>query len=226
MNEQLKKYIPVVEFLGKALGPAYEIVLQNVAGEGRIVAIANGSVSGRKIGSPLTDLALQFLNEKTYASIPFKTNYAGIGHGGRPLSSSTYFIKDSSGSIIGMLCINFDKSKVVHLKEQVERLQTSVGELAKAIEPETKESPELVENVSAPLHDLITRIASTVGNCDPSIPLNRYSSEEKLQVVHVLKNKGVFRIKGGVSETANILDVSEATIYRYIKHCQMQDEEK
>ncbi|MFP3381633.1 helix-turn-helix domain-containing protein, partial [Bacillus sp. SIMBA_069] len=35
-------------------------------------------------------------------------------------------------------------------------------------------------------------------------------------VVKILNEKGAFLLKGGVSEVAKYLDVSEATIYRYL----------
>ncbi|MCI8884947.1 MAG: hypothetical protein HFG87_03075, partial [Dorea sp.] len=47
-SNSLQQYITVVEFLGKTLGPDYEVVLQDLNPEHQaIVAIANGHISGR-----------------------------------------------------------------------------------------------------------------------------------------------------------------------------------
>ena len=60
----LKPFISLVEFLGQALGPTYEIVLHDLKDpDHSIVAIANGDLSGRSIGGPLTDLALKLLQQ-------------------------------------------------------------------------------------------------------------------------------------------------------------------
>ena len=40
---------------------------------------------------------------------------------------------------------------------------------------------------------------------------------EKKEVVDALNDRGVFLLKGVVSEVASRLDVSEQTIYRYLK---------
>ena len=51
----LQQYVTIVEFLGKTLGPDYEIVLQDLNPEHQaIVAIVNGHISGRRVGGPLT----------------------------------------------------------------------------------------------------------------------------------------------------------------------------
>ena len=49
----LKQYTKLVEFLGLVLGPTYEITLIDVHGkQSSIVAIVNGSISGRDLDSP------------------------------------------------------------------------------------------------------------------------------------------------------------------------------
>ena len=48
------------------------------------------------------------------------------------------------------------------------------------------------------------------------IPLERLTQEEKIGIVRNLDNKGVFMIKGAVGILAKRLDVSQASLYRYI----------
>ena len=68
MNKHiLQQYTVIVDFLGKTLGPDYEVVLQDLDPKHQaIVAIANGHVSGRTVGSPLTNTALHLLSSKIY----------------------------------------------------------------------------------------------------------------------------------------------------------------
>jgi len=40
---------------------------------------------------------------------------------------------------------------------------------------------------------------------------------EKKQIIKELNEKGIFRIKGGIAEVCRHLQISEATLYRYLK---------
>ena len=58
-------YMKLVEFLGVVLGPSYEIVLYDLRREDKsIIAIANGHISGRSVGAPLTESALRSIVKK------------------------------------------------------------------------------------------------------------------------------------------------------------------
>lgn len=60
-NTILEQYKILVDFLGKALGPDYEIVLHDITSEpGQIIAIANSHISDRTIGNPIGLLGINF----------------------------------------------------------------------------------------------------------------------------------------------------------------------
>ena len=119
----LNQFTKLVEFLGKVLGPDYEIVLHDLTDTRcSIVAIANGHVSGRSIGAPLTNLGLKVLTMGSYKNSDYLINYNGASRTNRVLRSSTMFLKDDNGEIVGMLCINFDDSKYVALSEEILKL--------------------------------------------------------------------------------------------------------
>ena len=74
----LQSYIPVVEGLGNYLGEGYEIILHNLQSlEHSVMQIVNGYHSGRKVGAPITDLALAMLaqieSSKDHSAISHKT---------------------------------------------------------------------------------------------------------------------------------------------------------
>ena len=69
-NLILQHYIKLTEFLGKALGPDYEVALHDLTRKDRsIIAIANNYISGREVGAPLTNMALSSLRDKSYERI-------------------------------------------------------------------------------------------------------------------------------------------------------------
>lgn len=65
MTDLLYSYKTTVKFLGSVLGPDYEVVLQDLSNINHsVIAIENGHISGRTIGSPLTSAVFQMLSSK------------------------------------------------------------------------------------------------------------------------------------------------------------------
>ena len=80
MTEQLLlHYTRLVEFLGHVLGPDYEIILHEILPEqSRVAAIANGGISGRDVGAPITNAALRMIMQKQYESNNYIINYKNL----------------------------------------------------------------------------------------------------------------------------------------------------
>ena len=118
--EQLTRFTHLVEFLGMTLGPDYEIVLHEIDRPTPcVVAIANGQISGRTVGAPLTNVALDIIANKAYVEENWKMNYRGVSASGRLLRCSTFFIKNEQNELVGLLCINFDDSRFRALSSSV-----------------------------------------------------------------------------------------------------------
>ena len=123
MNPIIEQYKVLVDYLGKALGPNYEIVLHDLTeGSYSVVAIANGCNSNRRIGSPITQKALSFIQEGLYLTSDYQIGYPGLTHEQAETISSTMFIKDPSGNLIGLLCINYNTKQSHEIMEQVSSL--------------------------------------------------------------------------------------------------------
>ena len=121
-NLILQHYIKLTEFLGKALGPDYEVALHDLTRKDRsIIAIANNYISGREVGAPLTNMSLSILRDKSYEHTDYHLHYYSINVNGKDLRSSTFFIKDS-GKLIGLLCINFDDSRYRAISDHILKL--------------------------------------------------------------------------------------------------------
>lgn len=111
ISPALRPFIPLVDFLGELLGHDTEVVLQDVQDFSHsVVAIANGHVSGRSVGSPATDLVLRIWQNHEFDHRNYLVHYAGYTREGRPIVSSTFFLRNTQDQVIGFLCINFDNS--------------------------------------------------------------------------------------------------------------------
>ena len=62
MEPIMKEYCELVGFLGKVLGQDYEIILHDLSNmDHSVIAVANGHVSGRRIGSPMNENGLRLI---------------------------------------------------------------------------------------------------------------------------------------------------------------------
>lgn len=218
-NELVERYIPMVDFIAEILGENCEVVLHNITNpEHSIIAIRNNHISGRKVGGPLTDLSLQILKGKHYAKQDFICNYKANAKNRKILRSSSYFIKDETNEIIGMLCVNIDITAMIETRNFLNKMIQTQGEKAKGIinEADTDvHASDPFENLEESIDDVLTSIVKKVLSNSPVSP-DRMSPDEKIDVVRELNEKGVFLLKGGVAEVAKHLETSETTIYRYL----------
>ncbi|MDN5332367.1 MAG: hypothetical protein PWP45_1592 [Tepidanaerobacteraceae bacterium] len=214
-GELLKNFIPIVDFIAGIAGPFCEVVLHDVSNvESSIVAIKNNHISGRQVGGPLTDLGLKLLKEKAYKEKDYLLNYPAKTKDGKVLRSSTFFIKDDNGDIVGMLCVNIDLSGAYAAKRFLEDFIMGINGASKEQSTVT-DNKELPEHLTISLEDLMhSLIEQTVAEVE--VPPERMSPQEKMWVVHRLSEKGVFLLKGAVAEVAKCLKTSENTIYRYL----------
>ena len=107
LHPNLQAALQLVEGIFQMLGSRYEVILHDLSHvESSIVALA-GDVTHRKIGGPVTNYLLQLL-QKYGDSAPNSINYRNVTTDGRILRSSTIFIRDENGHIVGSLCINQD----------------------------------------------------------------------------------------------------------------------
>ncbi|WP_026395385.1 helix-turn-helix transcriptional regulator [Acetobacterium malicum] len=214
----LKQYSILVDFLGKSLGPDYEVALHDIGYDtNSIVAISNGNISGRTIGAPMTDLALSIVSDKSYRNSNYKINYKGISKELRILRSSTMFIKDETDELVGLLCINFDNKKYVDISNQVLSLCQPDNLIEQNVTYESINS--LLDDESESFSGSVAELTETVLNkilADKNIPIDRLTQSERLDIIDVLNKKGIFMLKGAVSEVANQLRCSDPSIYRYL----------
>lgn len=219
MNEVLLRYYKsLVEFLGKALGPQYEIVLHVITSENDsyIGAIANGEVSGRTLNSGITDLGKKIIQDKEYLRRDYLLNYVGKTADGKEFSSSTYFIKDENGELLGLLCFNFDTTKHKLIAQEILQLANIKLPISKMAAENQDE--EYVEYFPSSIQDIIYN-AIDFDMLQPNVKLTK---EKKISIIKELNDKNVFQVKGAVQEVSNALKISEASVYRYLSLVQRE----
>lgn len=206
----LKSYIPIVEGISKTFGKNCEVVLHDFSKmQSSIVSIENGHVTGRSVGSPMTEVGLKAVRKGNIKDNII--NYTGKSLEGRVLKSSTMFIKDENDEVLGCLCINFDLSELVVAKKVIDNItKTEVSETEKS-------SDESGNRVNDVLIDIVKNTLEEMGK-----PVAYMGKEEKVNIVKKLDNQGAFLIKGAIDYVAKVLCVSRYTIYNYLDEIRVE----
>jgi predicted transcriptional regulator YheO len=225
LRPEFGPYLGLLGFLSDLLGPGTEIVLHDTSDLSRsIVALANGQITGRSVGGPATDLVLKILQNREYRERDYLANYLAESNTGVMFRSSTFFIRDADGEIIGMLCLNIDDSPLIQARDLLTILTSTTGLLKATGEPGDdrgrdvatarldRPTERLSTNVDELTLDSVARIVAA-----QSVEPQRMTQDEKMGVVRELERSGVFLLKGAVAQVAVALGTSEPTVYRYVK---------
>ncbi len=207
MHKLLETYLPMVDFIADCMGENTEVVLHDLTDWHKsVVAIRNGHISGREVGSPITDLSLDILKTASFEQLPYMANYQGMSKNGHQLKSSTYFIKDETGAMVGMLCVNMDFHALTEAHAQLSTLISALGVQSRGgiTENFTMNVGELVQ---ANLKRICPNLEDLVG---------KMNQKDKLEIVEKLDDLGTFLVKGSIGCVAENLGVSVPTIYRYL----------
>lgn len=197
----LKSTENIVDGIAAMYGEHTEVLLHSLdRNNPSIVKIANGHVTGRNIGAPITDFALFKLKKGQDIS----DSYVTKTNSGKTLRSITTVIRNSADIPIGLLCINTDMDAPL---QSVLRIMLS--ENLSGSEPVN--SPEnFARNIDESLQTTLDKISAEVKANDQIPP-----SKKNREIVTQLYDLGVFELKDSIQIAAKRLDISVHTIYRY-----------
>ncbi|MDR6714870.1 putative transcriptional regulator YheO [Pseudomonas hunanensis] len=197
--------------IGSVAGRNMEILLHDLEQpEQSVVAIVNGHLSGRVVGSPILAAPEQDQGFKALMR-------AGQKHGcepvvlpdypttlkGRTLRSATAILRDSEGQPFASLCVNVDNSGLDAALEFLQQLQP-VG-------------VSQVSSVPDEPADMTVLMAEIIDNALNSAGHGRMNKQAKVEAVRVMQERGLFIVKGGVEKAAAALGVTRYTVYNYLE---------
>ncbi|EKZ9200208.1 PAS domain-containing protein [Vibrio vulnificus] len=204
-REALKSYYRLADTIADLIGPHCEVVIHSFESlENSVVKIVNGHHTGRKIGSPITDLGLRMWSrfEKTGEVSPksYFTNSAD----GSLLKSTTCVLDGPNKKPIGMLCINMN-------------LSFPFPEIIKTLLPQCTSANSLVhENFSNNANDVIQQaLASAISEIENNTSVTA-KGRNKAIVRHLFEN-GIFELKETTTQISESLGISRQAIYKFIR---------
>ena len=196
MNREIMSIGQAVSLL---LYPHAEVVVHDLKA-GRIVAIFN-SFSKRKVGDESLLEELKGLKEIPDVFPPyFQTSWDG-----RKLRSVSATLRDAKGKAIGLLCINLDISKWEELRHFISGWLEGVSGKER---PEALFKDDWRDKINAYVADYLRHEGVTI---------QVLSKDKKKNLISSLHREGAFQAKNAAAYIADVLGISRATIYNYLK---------
>ena len=203
----LESYSSMLDGLSTYLGSPYEISLHSLEDyHHSVIKICNGYHSGRTVGAPITDLALNMLkrvNDNDFSAIGEYTSYSVINDSGERLKSSTIPIFGENHRLIGLLCINLYLD--LPASEFMQSfLSTNSGDVQKE-----RFNSSLSDSISV----VVLEVKAQIMHDGTIHPTNKNK-----EIIRVLYDRGIFDIKDSVSQVAEILGISKNTVYLHLSN--------
>lgn len=207
IHHKIDALVPVADAIHATIGAYSEVVIHDITRPDQSIVYIAGNVTNRQIGAPLTDLVLENVR-KHGNECEDVLNYGTTTRDGKTLRSSTTFIRDDDGQVIGCLCINIDITPMLSWRYFLEKsLAVETGSIRETFS----------SDVSEALNGIIKGILETY-----HVPVASLPREEKLVIITQLDDKGVFLVKGAIDQVAYALGVSRYSIYNYLEEVRSQ----
>ena len=193
--------IRTADILVEMFGANCEVAVHDFSNLESSLIHLSGTLTGRSIGSPITDLVLEQLQKKVVTDY---ANYKTVSPKGSVMKSSTVFLKNQKNEVLGALCINFDISNMMQMEGVLKDFIT--------FEEDKQQKESFHKDVHEVIHSM-TQQALDKYYKPPAL----LETDEKVEVIRELEAKGAFLIKGATEYVASVLGVSKFTIYNYLQ---------
>lgn len=192
------------------LGKESEVVLHDLSQPEKSIIFIAGELTDRELGGPITDVGLKRLrNENNPDDV---LNYKNELEDGRVLKSSTMFVTDDDGHVLGCLCINYNITNLYMVENTIKNFCA----LERRDKTDNENTESQHEIFADDINDVMEKMLSNSLK-EVEIPIPYMEKEDKIKVIEYLDKKGAFMIKGAVDHAAEKLNVSRYTIYNYLK---------
>lgn len=212
----LESYKQVIDGLGEYLGTGYEIILHNLGSyDHSVIAIQNGHYTGRKVGAPITNIALDMLESIKKNSSNDSITYFTTNRDGKPMKSTTIAIRGEKNKVIGLLCINFylDIPFSALLNDYTSHCKDDSPIEGKSTASAKIVAEEFSENSTDLIYHLINITREQIYT-DNSVS----SANKNKAIIQALFDKGVFDFKDAVQLVAEKLNISKNTVYLHLRN--------
>lgn len=193
----LEPHLPVCEAIAALFAPLAEVAVHDIRRD-RVVGIWN-PISERKVGdrSLIDELPPYSADARVIGPYP------KVLADGRAVTSVSVVLHNAKGMPRGLLCINFDRSP----------LDGTIDLLVRFAAPVEDRLPELFDR------DWREQILLVIDEeCrSRSLHRDRLTREQRLDLIRVLDQRGLFATRNAATHAARALGVSRTTVYALLK---------
>jgi predicted transcriptional regulator YheO len=193
----------IVTAIGRMFPGLCEVVLHDLRDPEHAIRAIENNLSGREIGDPATELGIARIQDPDYPSVI--QNYPNRFPDGRPAKSTSIGIKNSAGTYVAAVCLNLDVSLFATVAQSLQNL----------VRTDEQDEP-LTEHLRArtveELRSLVDKFAAARGQTPRSL-----GAAAKKELVRSLKEEGFLDVKHSVPVLTDLLGVSRATVYNYVR---------
>ncbi len=218
---QVDFYTRLAHAIATQFGTNCEVVVHDLETEDperSIVAIENGHVTGRSVGDGPSHVVLEAAKAGKLHKLDDRLGYLTKTNDGRILRSTTVFIRNDEGAVVGILGINYD---ITIISAAAKTLNGLTGSPEKASEDANEPEPEpIVKNVADLLDDLIEQSVALVGK-----PAALMSKDERVRAIGYLNDTGAFLITKSGPKVCKYFGISKYTLYSYLDEAKAASEE-
>lgn len=206
----------LIKMIAAQFGSNCEVVLHDLTKDydHSIVAIENNHITQRNIGDSGTNLGLEILRGTVEEGDRY--NYFTKTKDGKLLRSSSIYLKNDSGVVIGSICINFDISGYLLIENMLNEITNSSNRNG---------NPEVTEVFANNVNELLDHL---IVECQEVIKKRpeEMTRSDKIKMVEFLDSKGAFLITKAGDRICEYLGISKFTLYNYLDITKKQSENK
>ncbi|WP_300413701.1 transcriptional regulator [uncultured Oscillibacter sp.] len=207
-KEDISRFLPVTEFIAEILGPDAEVILYSV--EDRAVRhVLNPLDDEMVVGSEMRRLERSFLENRLYERERFVVNYRAVSRRKNKLKSATLFLMGDGPEPAAMLTVNVNVDRLIEMRDLLDTMISGQRPY------DNQQGTSFYNSFDVSVEGLLTTAIREELDRYHVDPL-RLSQKEKLEIVRNLDQKGIFLVKGAISELAEVFQTTETTVYRYL----------
>lgn len=204
MEESMPVLQQILTLIEHHFGSKCEVVLHDLKKDYNhtIVDIRNGSITHRAIGGCGSNLGLEVLRGTVVDGDRF--NYVTTTQDGKILRSSSIYLKDDEGEVIGSVCVNLDITETLQFEGYLRQFNQ--------FDHGANEEEIFAPDVNHLLSHLIQKGQEQVGK-----PAGEMNKSEKISFIRFLDEKGAFLITKSGEQICELLGISKFTFYNYLE---------
>lgn len=208
MNKQLKIFTPLCDSIGKLFYPNVEVAMHDLKEE-KLVHIVN-PFSKREIGDKMINDVKDLQTLKDDIVGP----YNKVNIDGTKLKTVSTILRNENNEPIGIICINFKVEVFDKMYESLKMLLNIENKEENTQNPQALFSQDWRSHTNNLINEYLQ---------SHDLKLQNLKTKEKKELIMYLNDEGVFKIRNVVNHLCEVLEVSRATIYKWLKEKKTQN---